>query len=453
MSRISACVLFLAIFFSLATSQAWAAKRVALVVGNSAYVNAPVLPNPKNDAEAVAASLKGLGFEVVKAINGNRRQFEDAIRSFAHALRGADAGVFFYAGHGLQVNGTNYLVPVDAKLSDETDLDFEAVPLDTVLKQMERETSTTVVFLDACRDNPLAKKLARSMGTRSLGIGRGLAKIKAGAGTFIAFATQPGNVALDGKGNHSPFTKALLDNIKTPQLDVALLIRRVRREVMAATGNQQVPWNNSSLTRDFYFNPRSITVKPNAPNTSADTGTDIRQGLNAIQKELQELKKTTTPSAPPAPDPAAQAWSLIKDTKSQAILQAFVERFPNSPYADFARARLSELREASVPPSPPPTPQRTPPAPPPVMVPPSFPCYAAKLPAEITICRSPVLAHLDVQMANLYKAYRASSRGARRRQLVLLQRAWLRQRNACGYNASCIEQRYREQIRVLGGAS
>ena len=176
------------------------------------------------------------------------------MRDFAEALVGADVGLFFYAGHGLQVAGVNYfLVPVDAKLASAAGLDFEMVRLDLVQRQMERETKTNVLFLDACRDNPLGRNLARSMGTRSADVGRGLANAEFGLGTLISFATQPGNVALDGEGRNSPFTAALLKHIATPGQDLSGILISVRNDVRAATAARQVPWENSALTGRFYF--------------------------------------------------------------------------------------------------------------------------------------------------------------------------------------------------------
>ena len=183
-------------------------RRIALVIGNSAYVKTPELTNPHNDAKAIAEALVGLEFEVIEGFDLSKSDFDKKVLSFARKLKGADVGLFFYAGHGLQVNGRNYLVPVDAELEDEAALDFSMVQLHTVLKQMERQPRTNLIFLDACRDNPLARNLSRAMGTRGGSIGQGLAQASTGIGTMIAYATQPGNVAKDGEGNNSPFTTA-----------------------------------------------------------------------------------------------------------------------------------------------------------------------------------------------------------------------------------------------------
>ena len=179
-------------------SAAHAGKRVALVIGNAAYRHAGELANTRNDAGDMAAALRTHGFEVLDGIDLDKAALERKIRDFAAALVGADVGVFFYAGHGLQISGTNYLVPIDAQLRNASALDFEMVRLDLVQRTMEREAATNILFLDACRDNPLAPNLARAMGTRSVDIGRGLAPAKSGVGTLISFSTQPGNVALDG---------------------------------------------------------------------------------------------------------------------------------------------------------------------------------------------------------------------------------------------------------------
>ena len=233
-----------------------AETRVALVIGNSAYQHTSPLPNPKNDASAMTAKLRRLGFDVVDGVDLPRTQFERKVVEFARKLRQADVGLFFYAGHGLQVSGQNYLVPIDAALQDEADLQFSMVRLTDILAQMERSTKTSLIFIDACRDNPLARSLARAMGrTRSASVGRGLAPVKSGIGTMITFATEPGNVALDGEGDNSPFTAALLKHLETPNQDIAPLLRNVRRDVIAATRGRQVPWNHSSLTDDFFFRP------------------------------------------------------------------------------------------------------------------------------------------------------------------------------------------------------
>ena len=274
-----------------------AQKRVALVVGNAAYSNAAELANPTNDANDMAAALEAVGFAVILALDVDKRAFDEKVREFSAALEDADDAVFFYAGHGLQVAGQNYLIPIDATLETERDLDFEALPLGFVLRQMElaRESKTNVVFLDACRDNPLARNLARSMGTRSAAIGRGLAQIKTGVGTFIAFSTQPGNVALDGEGRNSPFAAALIGRIAEPGLTLAGMMIGVRNEVLENTDGKQVPWDHSALTGDFYFNP-SGTHKP-AVQKRSDPDDNETARLERRIRELERELKTKTDAA------------------------------------------------------------------------------------------------------------------------------------------------------------
>lgn len=267
-----------------------AEKRVALVVGNSAYVNASPLPNPVNDAGEVAKALTEAGFQVVLGLDLDKRAFDKKVQEFAGALDGADVALFFYAGHGLQVAGRNFLVPIDASMAKERDLDFEGISVDFVLKQMEidRDNKTNVVFLDACRDNPLARNLARSMGTRSLNVGKGLAQVETGVGTFIAYSTQPGNVALDGDGANSPFTTALVKGIRGSDRNLTAVMVDVRKDVLAATQGKQVPWDHSSLTGDFYFHlaaaPGAIPGGGAPPPASAD----LQERLRKLEDELRK---------------------------------------------------------------------------------------------------------------------------------------------------------------------
>ena len=265
-----------------------AEKRVALVIGNSAYVNSSPLANPANDAAEIAKALTEAGFQVIAGLDLDKRGFDGKVRDFARTLSGADVALFYYAGHALQVSGRNYLVPIDASMQGERDLDFEAVGVDFVLRQMEieRENKTNLVFLDACRDNPLARNLARSMGTRSASIGQGLAQVQTGVGTFIAYSTQPGNVALDGTGSNSPFTTALVKGVRETGRNLTSVMIDVRKDVLAATNGKQVPWDHSSLTGDFYFHlaaaPGAALAKPGVP-----TDSELQQRLRQLEDELK----------------------------------------------------------------------------------------------------------------------------------------------------------------------
>ena len=270
-----------------------AAKRVALVIGNAAYSQAPALTNPVNDAADMAKALTEAGFDVILGLDLDRRAFDDKLRAFARSVDGADTAVLFYAGHGLQVAGHNYLVPVDAGLGTERDLDFEAVSLDFVMRQMEvgREGKTSIVFLDACRNNPLARNLARSMGTRSASVGQGLAEVQTGVGTFIAYSTQPGNVALDGAGRNSPFTQALASHVSEPGKNLTAIMIETRNDVLKSTEGRQVPWDHSAMTSDFFFQgqPQAAAGPALAP---ADQ--EVMQArLRAIEEQVKSKSDRT----------------------------------------------------------------------------------------------------------------------------------------------------------------
>ncbi|WP_413991811.1 caspase family protein [Labrys okinawensis] len=263
---------------------ALADKRVALVIGNSAYQNTVKLPNPRNDASDVANALKGVGFEVIEGYDLDRRGMDDAFRRFAHEAAGADAALFYYGGHGMQYQGANYLMPVDAKLTGVEDIAYEMSRVDDVLSDLQRASGVRIVMLDACRDNPLAQEvLSKAAPTRSLGASRGLARIQQTAGTIIAYSTQPGAVAADGGGRNSPFAAALLGEVDKPNVEIGAMFRRVAAEVYKATDERQLPEVTISLLGDFYFvgNAPPVAPTPQLP--------------------------TPDPAAPTVPDSQAQA--------------------------------------------------------------------------------------------------------------------------------------------------
>jgi len=338
MNRIAALLAFVVAIVAF-SSAALAERRVALVIGNAAYKHAPALANPANDARAVAAALQRLNFEVTSGFDLGNADLRKTIREFAGKLGGADVALFFYAGHGLQVSGENFLIPVDAAIEIEADLDFHAVRMDLISRQMDRETKIKIVMLDACRDNPFEKQLARSMSkTRSAALRKGLAEINTVGGSIIAFATDPGDVALDGDGRHSPFTSALLRHIETPGVEIGVMLRRVTRDVFEATREKQRPWTNASLTGEFYLNPGPPSAAPPAVNaddrqieivlwqTADKSGllTDYEEYLrqfpsgrfaNVARNRVAALKSKTAaaaPSAPaPAPAPAANVAAVL----------------------------------------------------------------------------------------------------------------------------------------------
>ncbi|MEP5625080.1 MAG: caspase domain-containing protein, partial [Hyphomicrobiales bacterium] len=238
------------------------AKRVALVIGNGAYEHTVPLPNPANDAEQMTSKLRGLGFEVVSGQDQNYNDMRRTVMEFARKAYGAEIAILFYAGHGMQIAGQNLLVPIDAKIEDETSLDFETISVDFILRQMSKDVKVQMVFLDACRDNPLSRTLARRMGpSRSGNVGAGLAEIKieetGGEGSVIAFATSPGDVALDGDGSNSPFTAALIKHIDTPNASIQTVMTRVTGDVYDVTEKRQRPWVNASLIGEVFLNKQA----------------------------------------------------------------------------------------------------------------------------------------------------------------------------------------------------
>lgn len=236
------------------SSPALADKRIALVIGNSAYRNTVPLPNPRNDAADVAKALKAVGFTVVEGYDLDKRGMDDAFRRFANEADGADAALFYYGGHGFQFQGSNYLMPVDARLTGVGDVNYEMARVDDILSDLQRANGVRIVMLDACRDNPLAQQLlSKASPTRSLGVSRGLARIQQTAGSVIAYSTQPGAVAADGGGRNSPFAAAFLGEVDKPGVEIGALFRRVAANVYKATNERQLPEVTFSLLGDFYF--------------------------------------------------------------------------------------------------------------------------------------------------------------------------------------------------------
>jgi uncharacterized caspase-like protein len=230
-------------------------KRVALVVGNAAYPTSP-LRNPVNDARAMAQALRALGFDVLARENAGEKDLKRAIEDFGDRLRGGGVGLFFYAGHGIQVAGRNYLVPVDAKIRTERDVDIDAIDVARVLARMdEARNRLNIVVLDACRDSPFGRSFRSSA--------RGLTAIDAPSGTLIAYATAPGKLARDGEGANGLYTSELLQVMRQPGLKLEDVFKRVRQAVRTKTSGEQIPWEVSSVEGDFYFTlPRTAAAAP-----------------------------------------------------------------------------------------------------------------------------------------------------------------------------------------------
>jgi hypothetical protein len=298
-------------------------KRVALVIGNSAYQSTPLLANPRNDATEVGKVLKRIGFDVDVVVDTTKQEMDQALRQFGNKLDGASAAVFFYAGHGIQVDGINYILPVDVTLKNERDLHWEACDLTTVLKQMEGNNRVNLLFLDACRDNPLSQTLARSMGeNRSAVIARGLAPMKASAGTLISYSTKEGEVAADGKGKHSPYTEALLKYIEMPGVEIGLMLRKVREEVITTTKKKQVPWEYGSLLGEFYFTePVTVQVQPEADKTSDGSRFE------------------------------ALYWESIMNEIEPDVFEDYLKKYPNGAFREIAKRKIDKLSKVSTKPS------------------------------------------------------------------------------------------------------
>ena len=286
-------------FLAARAATAGAETRVALVIGNGAYREIARLDNPPNDAKDVAAELSALGFKVTVGADLDQATMERKIADFAKAAASADVSLFYYGGHGLQVAAHNYLIPVDAELHSEEDIYRHAVPFDDVLKAQERGQGVHLIFLDACRTNPL-KDAPASAHTA------GLARVGNAAGFLIAFATQPDNVAFDGAGRNSPFAQSLLGHLATVGQDISSMMIEVRKDVIATTGGSQIPWENSSLTRQFYFAPGE-----------ASSGS-----------------------------PETQLWQLAGGQRDVNLLHFYLDRYPDGPHVGDARALLEELGKA-----------------------------------------------------------------------------------------------------------
>src|SRR6266481_8999506 len=250
-------------------------RRAPFVFENDAYKNVTPLPNPPIDATSMAGLLRNAGFDVVEGINLTRDKMTEWLLEFGKKTQGADVAVFFYAGHGITVDGINYLLPVDADIKSEIDVKLgNAINVDLTLDQAMNAAKVKLVFLDACRDNPFAAKTKAAGGTRSVSVQAGLAEMKSGEGTLIAFAAGPGQAALDGEvGTNSPFTRALMANIATPGVEIQQAMTKVRAQVNEETNKGQLPWGHTNLIGSVYLNgapaPAGATAAPSASTAVA----------------------------------------------------------------------------------------------------------------------------------------------------------------------------------------
>lgn len=304
--RLDAPTLWAGLAITMAAGPALAQERIALVIGNSSYSTVAALDNPTRDAELIASTLEQIDFQVTLLIDATQNEMKQALSDFGRSLRngGADTtGLFYYAGHGVQSFGNNYLLPVDVSLNDAADLDLEGVEAQSVLRQMaSARNRTNFVILDACRNNPFADMAEFDS--------PGLAEMKAPTGTFLSYATSPGAVALDGTGQNSPFTLALSREMTKPGVAVEQMFKQVRVSVLEQTNGLQTPWDTSSLTNNFTF-------------------------VDAPQEDPNDLA-------------ARQLWNSVQATKDPVQIMLFLRGYPDSAYADDARALLSEAIEAEL---------------------------------------------------------------------------------------------------------
>ncbi len=360
--------IFLGIWL-LSAAQALAEPRIALVVGNSNYTAVSGIPNPVNDAALMAQTLTDVGFSVTLVSDGDLDMMRAAISAFGVALRegGPEAtGLFYYAGHGVQSFGRNYLLPVDVSLSNAADLSLVSIEADSVLRQMfSAKNRTNIVILDACRNNPFVQVLDLT--------DNGLAEMNAPTGTFLALSTAPGAVAMDGLGDNSPFTTALVEQLLIPGQPIEQAFKNVRVAVLAETRGLQTPWDTSSLTTDFVFRPAAVL----APEAIAeaqlwasvrDTNDPVQLMLflraypdSSFEAEARALLDTVmaaeTSAAPvnPGVDPdETAAFEAATGLATIAGYEAFVQQYPESVFLDVARAEISSLTAAAAAAAPPP---------------------------------------------------------------------------------------------------
>jgi hypothetical protein len=363
----------------LAPDAAWAEKRVALIVGNSTYQTVPQLPNPARDASSVAKMFRDAGFDTVDVqLNVGNLEFKRAIRKFEAAADQADIAVVYYAGHGLEIGGTNYLIPVDARLASDRDADDEAIPLERLVSSADGAKRLRLIILDACRDNPFISTMRRERKMANRAVTAGLGKVEpTSTDTLIAYAAKAGSTADDGDGLHSPFTSAVLKNLTVPGLDVRLAFGRVRDEVLKTTGNRQEPFVYGSLGgSNIALVPAPAVVQEASPN---DVKTDyelVRQigskrawevflgthpkGFYAdlAREQIERLNTqpqlASLPAPPPEPTPnreppskEALEWDRLKDGTDLGALQKFIKRYPDSPLAIIAQQRVDILKKAA----------------------------------------------------------------------------------------------------------
>lgn len=385
-------------------------RRFALVIGNSDYEFVGTLPNPANDATDIGKALGRLGFSVTTALNLDYNQMRLALRDFGEVAADADMALIYFAGHGIEIDNTNFLIPINAELKSDRDVEFEAVRLESVIAAIEASRGIKIILIDACRNNPFVADMTRTVASRS--IGRGLGRIDPG-GVLVGYSARGGTISLDGDGRNSPYAKALLDLIDEPGLEIGKLFRRVRDMVLDETAGAQEPFTYGSLPGEDIF-----LVAPALANESA----------------------ADRPPAPEAPDDSAAAeWPDFRTSTSPEALIGFALRHKDTAYAALARERVVALQQPSMPRVPIPD------------APPRLPdwCAAPRSDTERTICSSSGLVASALRADDLHQMQLAASFGDTRGQALIDLMEWRRQRDSCKSDAACIARAYDFRILAL----
>jgi hypothetical protein len=375
-TRLISLAFVVCLLAGLGTAAAVEPRRVALVIGNSRYEHVQELTNPANDARLIGEVLRQLGFDMVGGgpqLDLNRERMARAIREFSAKIGPGTVSVFYYAGHGIQIRGENFLIPVAADLHNANDVDFELVNLGVVLRQMElRESTLNLVILDACRNNPFADRLLADGGA-------GLAQMRSPRGTVIAFATQPGDVAQDGRGRDSPFSIALSQEMPKPNVSLLDMFNNVSSDVNASTNKLQLPWVSSSAVDETFYlggdlarfagrsTPAGATVGP--PGASGKKGADKKtaelimspppgflslpsgQGPPAPPQAEREVASGQPAAAPAAQQPPGSSevllWENVQYSRDIPELEAYLKQFPTGVFSGLARIRIDELKNVA----------------------------------------------------------------------------------------------------------
>jgi len=333
--------------FGIGAAEAVAEVRNALVIGNGNYQQVGALDNPPNDARLMAQTLRDLDFNVIEVIDASQLQMKRAVRDFGSRLNDAGregVGLFYYAGHGVQVGGANYIIPVDAVIDTEGDVDIEAVNANSVLSMMEYSNARlSFIVLDACRNNPYSR------GFRSAT--RGLAKMSAPTGSFVAYATSPGDIAVDGSGSNSPYTASLAKHMSEPGVPIEKVFRNVRNEVRSVTSNQQTPWESSSLIGDDYYFKTVVEIETTSKGqevTVTSTGNDGVSNTVATTGTKTEASSVaaSTPvviNTPKDRNIELVFWDSVKDSQNPAVLNAYISKYPDGIFVELAKLKIDAV--------------------------------------------------------------------------------------------------------------